>query len=184
MQRDRNYKKYFKIGLATFVFTGILFGVFFAMPVSAQIQSGYNNNPVTNPTTESGGFQIVPECGTTKAVQGPTQNGSGLGTSFDECGWYDLLELVRRIMAFMMWLSASIAVLSFAYAGFLYLTAFGEMGKVEQAHGIFSKVTIGFLFVFLGWLIVATILQTLGVKEAFSLVNFKPVDVIDIKYVK
>lgn len=115
------------------------------------LSSEYNDNPSTNSN-----FQIVPKC---------AENGSV------KCGWTELLQLVRNIMSLLLFLSASIAVLSFMYAGFLYLTAFGDMGKVEQAHSIFSKVMIGFLFVFLGWLIVATILKIMGVEEGFYLLN-------------
>ena len=166
MQKLINYKMNLKIWTLSFIFASLLFGSFASLPVNAQTQGGYDNNPVTDPT----GYQIVP-----KTCVGTTENPG-------ECGWFDLLQLARNIMAFLFWLSASIAVLSFAYAGFLYLTAFGEMGKVEQAHGIFSKVIVGFLFVFLAWLIVATILKTMGVDKAFSLVDFGRVDTIDIQY--
>lgn len=145
-------------------FGAIIFSIlafsFFSSAIGAtgdvELTDQYKNS---NPTTNSG-YQIVPHC-----ADRPGQ----------ECKWEDLLVLVRNIMGLLLYLSATIAVISFMYAGFLYLTAFGDMGKVEQAHGIFSKVIIGFLFVFLGWLIVATILKTMGVVPDFSILDFNSV---------
>ncbi len=124
--------------------------------VPAFAQSG-SYKDASNP-----GFHLVPDCPTV----------SRGNASVKECGWDQILELVRNLMAFMLFFSAAFATLAFAYAGFLYLTAFGQAGEIEKAHGIFTKVLIGFIFVFLGWLIIATILKTLGVNDAFSLVNF------------
>lgn len=124
-----------------------------ATNTSLDLTSEYSDNPSND---SDNNFQIVPKC---------AENGNV------SCGWTELLQLVRNIMSLLLFLSASIAVLAFIYAGFLYLTAFGDMGKVEQAHGIFSKVIIGFLFVFLGWLIVFTILKVVGIEEGFYLIN-------------
>jgi hypothetical protein len=124
-----------------------------------------------------GGFQIVPKCqGLVVGNQGPVQpkkiGTDSSGSAQYECTWGDLLNLGRRIMLFLIYFCFSLAILSFTWAGFLYVTAFGQMGKIEQAHQIFSKVVTGLILVFAGWLIVATILKTLGVDSAFSLVDF------------
>ncbi len=156
-----------------------LLGIFVCTPFFTGKVSAQNTDPI-----KKDGFQIVPKCkgnptietvkgpdGTTSEMLRPPKN---IGTESNpqyECGWYDLLELGRRIMLFMLYISLSLAVFSMTYAGFLYVTAFGEMGKVEKAHGIFTTVVTGLLFVFGGWLIIATILKTLGVKEAFSFLD-------------
>ncbi len=164
-------------------FAGFVFSMFFVSPVFAvdtplNLTGDYANKPSTNPENINGtGFQIVPDCSRHYQQQYGLDQQPIAGSSYGngECGWADLFILVRNIMSLMLFLSASIAVISFTYAGFLYLTSFGDMGKVEQAHGIFSKVMIGFCFVFLGWLIVATILKTMGVNEAFSLLTHNTV---------
>lgn len=101
----------------------------------------------------SGG--IVPQC----------------ASSQGECGWTDLLELVNRFITFLLYLSATLATLSFAYAGWLYMTSGGDSGKISQAHGIFIKVLLGFLFAFGGWLIVQLILSNVGLNSGYSIIK-------------
>jgi len=159
------------------IFIASLFFFIGSVPVFAvdanpklNLTSEYDYNP-SNPSTGSD-FQIVPIC--TNSYKGSSVRNE-VGEEKGECDWVDLLKLVRNVMSLLLFLSAIIAVLSFMYAGFLYLTSFGDMGKVEKAHGIFSKVIIGFLFVFLGWLIVATILKTMGVTDDFNILDTRSV---------
>ena len=101
------------------------------------------DNPASKP-----GFQLVP-CG------------SSASGSSAECDWAQLIALANRVVNFLVVISVSLAVMAFCYAGFLYITAFGESGKIEQAHTIFKSTLIGVFFVLCGWLIVATILRVL-----------------------
>lgn len=72
--------------------------------------------------------------------------------------------------------------MAFCYAGFLYMTAFGNMGKVEEAHKIFGSAIIGVFFVLAGWLIVATVLKILvgnsDEAKIETVIDFKGVDTI------
>lgn len=117
---------------------------------------------------ENDSFQLVPEnCG---------HKGQ------DECGWEDLVRLAGRIMTFVVYFSGILAVMAFCYAGFLYMTAFGNMGKVEEAHKIFGSAIIGVFFVLAGWLIVATVLKILvgnsDEAKIETVIDFKGVDTI------
>ena len=97
-----------------------------------------------------------------------------------ECNWNDLIELINRIIKFLVYAATSFSVVSFAYAGFLYLSSAGDHGKVEEAHHIFKNVMIGMFFVLAGWLIVATILKGLirgDDRGMFNLIDYKNVDV-------
>ncbi len=107
-------------------------------------------------------FQIVPP----NCVDNPT-----FGKDAGGCGWRDIIILINRIIEFLVYIAASLSAIAFAYAGFLYMTAFGNGGKIEQAHGIFSKTFMGILFVLMGWLLVKTLLTVLGAKEGFSLLG-------------
>ncbi len=95
-----------------------------------------------------------------------------------DCGWKELMNLFKRLIDFSLFMAASFAVIGFAYAGFLYLTAFGDMGKVEQAHHMFSTIMTGVFIVLCGWLLVATILKTLGVDNSFSLIDLSQVQIL------
>lgn len=142
-----------------FLGTSLLFLIaFFSFsPIELVAQS---NNDV-----ESKGFQIVP----TNCVGGQS---TGQTKDLGGCGWEDLVTLINTIINFLVYISASLAAIAFAYAGFLYMTAFGQSGKIEQAHGIFTKTLTGIFFVLCGYLLVALILKSLGVDANFSLITF------------
>jgi len=147
-------KKFFLFGLAMFVVAITLF----AIPTTSRAIEG---DPASDPD-----FQLVSNSDCGQVVEG----------NLDECDWNDFLQLMSRIMKYIIFISASISVLMFAYAGFLYLTAFGEMGKVEQAHKIFSTTITGVIIIMLAWLIVATILKGLQVAPEFSILQ----DTVDV----
>ncbi len=71
-----------------------------------------------------------------------------------ECGFIDLLALGQNIIKYLVLLSIPIAALSFAWAGFLYLTSSGDTGKIKKAKEIFWKVMWGFIFILTAWLLV------------------------------
>lgn len=102
------------------------------------------------------GDQLVPDCKGSGAY-GPSKTGGNIV----ECDWADLIVLANNIVRFLVFISAILATMAFCYAGFLYITAFGESGKIEQAHKIFKSALIGVFFVLCGWLIIATILKVL-----------------------
>ncbi|MDP2705287.1 MAG: hypothetical protein U1D31_00140 [Patescibacteria group bacterium] len=76
-----------------------------------------------------------------------------------KCGFPQLIELGNNIINFLVIASIPLAVISFIYAGFLYLTAGGNEGKIKQAHSIFWKVLWGFIIILTAWLIVQLIIN-------------------------
>lgn len=110
--------------------------------------------------------------------QSIVSQGGCAGNKAPNCGWNDFTNLINTIVQFIVFFSASIAVLGFVYAGFTYLTSFGNSGKIEQAHHMFKMILIGLFFVLCGWLLIATILKTLGVEGSFSLINHNSVEII------
>lgn len=77
------------------------------------------------------------------------------------CDFNALMTLFNRFINFILYVSIPLAAISFSYAGYLYLSAAGNTGKIEEAHGIFIKVLWGFVFVLSAWLIVYTINKAL-----------------------
>lgn len=87
-----------------------------------------------------------------------------------ECGFEHLIQLLRNIMNWLIIMSVPLAALSFAYAGWLYISAGGNSGQVSKAHGIFTNVAIGFSIVLAAWLIVYAVAKAL-LKDSFLTVN-------------
>jgi Type IV secretion system pilin len=77
------------------------------------------------------------------------------------CDFNALMELLNRFMNFILYMSIPLAAISISYAGYLYISAAGDPGKIENAHKIFGSVVKGFVFVLAGWLIVYSIMSAL-----------------------
>lgn len=111
------------------------------------------------------------------AVDSGLKNPSGPGTSESnylvrcgnndsaECGYADLVKLVQNILNLIFALTGFIAAAMFMYAGFLYLTAMGNISQIQKAHGIFRKVLIGFLILFMSFILVQQLLKNLNLSR-------------------
>ena len=79
----------------------------------------------------------------------------------EDCDFNALMTLINRVISFILYVSIPLAAISFSYAGYLYISAAGDTGKIEDAHKIFKSVLIGFIFIISAWLIVYTITNSL-----------------------
>lgn len=79
----------------------------------------------------------------------------------DSCGFNDLITLIKNITNFLLILAVPVATVLFAYAGFQYIFAAGDMGKIKKAHDIFWTVFIGLVLMASAWLIIKIIVDTL-----------------------
>lgn len=94
----------------------------------------------TVPTVVSA--QIVPDCA-------------------PDCSFEDLVALGQNILNFIVGLSIIASGVMFAVAGFLLLTAGGDIGKVSKGKKIFGYVVVGLIIVLTAWLVINTILEVL-----------------------
>ena len=79
-----------------------------------------------------------------------------------DCGFDDLILLAQRIINFLIFsVAAPLAAISFAVAGFLYMTAKGNEAQHSKAKSIFVYVFIGFVIALSAWLIVNFIVTSL-----------------------
>lgn len=84
----------------------------------------------------------------------------------EECTFTHLIAFGKAIINLIFYLSVPVALLSFMYVGWLYLSAAGDEGKVKKAKDIFWNVLLGFVFIFAAWLIVHTIVAPFLNKSA------------------
>ncbi|MFA5831178.1 MAG: hypothetical protein WC878_05105 [Candidatus Paceibacterota bacterium] len=86
-----------------------------------------------------------------------------------DCQFNHFIELVQRVMNFLLFVVAvPFAAISFAWAGWLYLSAAGNESKVKEAHQIFGAVALGLCIALAAWLIVHAIIKGLGVSEQYN----------------
>ncbi len=88
--------------------------------------------------------------------------------SSGNCGFEQLMVLINNVINFLLFdLAMPLAALIFAYAGFLLITAGGDPAKSTQVKAIIKNLLIGFIIALAAWLIINTILKTLGFQGSF-----------------
>ncbi len=88
-----------------------------------------------------------------------------------DCHFGSILTLVHNGVNFLILLILPICAIVIAYAGFLFLTSGGSTETLTKAKGVFIKAVIGIILILAAWLIVNTILATLGLHNGYSLLK-------------
>ena len=139
------------------------------LPNTINTGSQNANTPTTNPNQvdviPGSGSETVPEEEAANETEASSGNlvllGSDIGCTGPDCGFVNLVNLAQAIIDFIIVISIPISAGLFIYAGFLYVTAVNDSGKVSQAKLIFKTVAIGFTIILSGWLIVYAIITGL-----------------------
>ncbi|MFA5841074.1 MAG: hypothetical protein WC847_02280 [Candidatus Paceibacterota bacterium] len=90
------------------------------------------------------------------------------------CDFNALMALVNKVIKFILFdMVIPIAAIMFAYAGFLMVSAGGEVAHARtKAKAIFSDVVIGLIIAIAAFLIVRTVLSILGYQGSW--IGFNP----------
>jgi hypothetical protein len=149
-----------KILIATFALALMLL-LWVTHPVSAQ----------QLPTSRNQNTEIVPDnLPGTSAKNSLIKCGNNPGASAQgtdkECDFGDLIALIQNLLNLTIAFSAFVATGMFMYAGFLMLTAMGNVSQIEKAKAVFRRVVVGFLIMFMAFLLVQQTLKYLQLNEA------------------
>jgi hypothetical protein len=93
--------------------------------------------------------------------------------SADDYCWTDnapgcvesVFGLFGDIVELLISIASILAAMFIMYAGWLYLSSAGDESKVKEAKSVFRNVGLGFLLLLCAWLIVVSILESLGAKS-------------------
>jgi len=77
-----------------------------------------------------------------------------------DCDVCDIAKLAQNTLNAGIYIAIFLSAILFAWAGWKYVTAGGESGKVKSAREIFTNVLIGLIIILAGWLVVDTIMKT------------------------
>ena len=83
----------------------------------------------------------------------------------EDCGFDQFIDLVQKGVRLVFVFASFIATGMFIYAGFLMLTAVGNMTQITKAKTIFTRVIVGFLIMFMAYLLVQNLLKNLMLSE-------------------
>lgn len=87
----------------------------------------------------------------------------------EDCTFEDFIVLAKNLMNFLLFtIAVPVAAISFAWAGWLYLSAAGNESKVQEAHRIFGYVVLGLSVALAAWLIVNALVVGLGVGAKYN----------------
>lgn len=96
--------------------------------------------------------KITPDCG--QVVDGVIAN---------PCDFNYLIELVNNVITFLLFTIATpLVALIVAYAGFIMIFNNGNSEKATKAKHIMTNVVIGYVVALAAWLIIKTIMVSLG----------------------
>jgi hypothetical protein len=84
------------------------------------------------------------------------------------CGFSDFITLIQRVIEYIFILVLPIMAIVFAYAGYLFLTSGGSETKRTAAKKAMTSALIGVIIIMAAWLLVKTVLVSLGVDEGAS----------------
>ena len=104
---------------------------------------------------------LVPSCGTVTS----TTNSDGTITKSinNPCDFNSLMTLANNVINFLLFIVATpLVAIILCYAGFLMLTSGGSSENITKAKHIIRNVVIGYIIALASWLIIHTILMTLG----------------------
>ena len=85
-----------------------------------------------------------------------------------DCNFNALMTLFNKVIRFILFdIVVPIAAIMFAYAGFLLVTSGGSSEARTKANTIFTNTVWGLVIAVAAWLIIRTILSTLGYDGAW-----------------
>ncbi len=101
-------------------------------------------------------YNIIPNCN--KGAINTTT-----GSYAQPCDFNALIQLINNVIHFLLFVIATpLVALIICYAGFLFLTSGGSAETRNKAKKILKNVIIGYIIGLAAWLIVNTIVKTLG----------------------
>lgn len=168
---------------ATNALTGTINGGGLINVEAVPIQEGSINTPAIDVDTI---FVMTPvgpggtgSCSITISILNPPPGGlvpcgrlaDNLATSWDEtkpCTFCHLILMAQAIIEFIIKLSAVVALLAIVVSGFLYILSAGNQGQREAAKSGIKYALLGFIAIFIAWLVVAIILTMMGYIDPLS----------------
>ncbi|EKD58862.1 MAG: hypothetical protein ACD_56C00037G0007 [uncultured bacterium] len=80
------------------------------------------------------------------------------------CTLCDFIAGLNNVIQYIMRISIGVGLLAFTIAGVVYVVSAGDPKTTGRAKDIMKNAAIGFVIIFAGWLIVNTVIQSLGSK--------------------
>jgi hypothetical protein len=90
---------------------------------------------------------------------------------YDALGWGSFFHVVQTLLSLAVYLGVFLAVLLFAYAGFLFVTNPANPGNIDNAKDAIKNALIGLVIILGAWLLINTVLTALGAGSVSSVTS-------------
>ena len=148
-------QKISKIGAVLYM---LIIGAVVFLPALAAAQT-----TTTPPITYTGGALVQCGNGVNGGIVSDPATAGGVPVGEQSCGFPQLMQLISRIIDFLLFLVAPIIAAGIIlWSGILVLTAAGSTENISKAKGMFTKAVIGLVIALSAWLIVKFIFVSLG----------------------
>ena len=132
---------------------------------TANATSANNANTDYNP----GPSGLVSDCNRGALVQ-KNVNGMVIEDFANPCNFNNITDTINKVINFLLFVIATpMVAIGLCYAGFLYLTSGGSSESVNQAKSIIKNMIMGYIVALIAWVLIKTIMVSLGVGDAASL---------------
>ncbi len=84
------------------------------------------------------------------------------GEGQDPCTWCHLMQLVKNVINFLMYIVFPLAAIMIVVGGIMIMTAGGSTERVAKGKEIVTAAVVGLLIALLSWLIIDTIIKILA----------------------
>lgn len=88
------------------------------------------------------------------------------GRGQNMCTLCDLIKGMNIVIHYLMQISIGIALLAMAVGGVMYVVSAGGSDLIGQAKSTMKNAAIGFVIIFMGWLIINTTISYIGARTA------------------
>ena len=106
---------------------------------------------------------LVPNCNTGELAK--DANGQFTGSYENACDFNALMAMINKVIDFVLiTLATPVFALILIYVAWLYLSDMGSSENVKKSKHILKNAMIGYVIALAAWLIINTILKTLGFK--------------------
>lgn len=140
----------------------------FALSILSTFSINYvyaNSNNSNDPKSDN--FQLVPCDGVKKYMLDSNgdiikQDGKPvLDQNSVECDYNQFMELFRRIISYLLYLSIPLILFMIMWIGFKYVTSNGDPGRLADTKKMIMPLLLGLFWVLASWLVVRFVLDGL-----------------------
>jgi len=78
------------------------------------------------------------------------------------CTWCDLMQLIKNVIDFLMYLVIPLSVIMIVVGGIIIMTAAGSTQRASRGKEIVTAALTGLLIALLSWIIIDTILKIIS----------------------